>query len=238
VDNKGFFLSHLGGDVYGEIPLGKHSGRLAYDGYAGQVNLDANGGYVKQFSDAGVVFTSPPGGKTYGGDLRWKPPVNGLTVGTSIDVEALDGSGPVASLHTAPFHIDVEYAEFRRGKWNLVGEYNRGALTDAITSSQGTLFLPFDIRSWYGMGSYRISGKLQVGSYYSHYNNKALDTALSRNYSKDWVISTRFDFNSYFYAKLEDHFLHGTGLGYYTSTNPNGLRPNTNILTAKIGFSF
>ena len=41
-----------------------------------------------------------------------------------------------------------------------------------------------------------------------------------------------------FYAKLEDHLLHGTGLGYYESTNPNGLKPNSNILAAKIGFSF
>ena len=238
VDNESLFLSHLGGDVYGEIPLGEHSGRLVYDGYVGEVNLDPNGGYVKQFSDAGIVFTSPPGGKTYGGDLRWKPPVNGLTVGASIDVEAIDGSGPVASLHIAPFHITVDYAEFIRGKWNFAGEYDRGSLTDVITSPQGTLLLPFDVRAWYGMGSYRISGKLQVGSYYSHYNNKALDTSLPQNYSKDWVASTRYDFNSYFYAKLEGHFLHGTGLGYYASTNPNGTQPNSNMLAAKIGFSF
>jgi hypothetical protein len=144
----------------------------------------------------------------------------------------------VASLHIAPFQITAEYAQFTRGKWFLAGEYDRGPFTDAITSPLGTVLLPFDLRSWYGMGSYRISGKLQVGSYYSHSVNKALDTSLPQNYSKDWVVSTRYDFNSYFYAKLEDHFLHGTALGYYSTTNPNGLQPNTNILAAKIGFSF
>jgi hypothetical protein len=52
------------------------------------------------------------------------------------------------------------------------------------------------------------------------------------------VVSGRYDFNPYFYGKIEGHFLHGTGLGYYASTNPNGLNPNSNILAAKIGFSF
>ena len=88
------------------------------------------------------------------------------------------------------------------------------------------------------MGSYRITERFQAGSYYSHYVNKALDTALPANYSKDWVVSGRYDFNSYFYGKIEGHFLHGTGLGYYESTNPNGLRPNSNMLAAKIVFTF
>jgi hypothetical protein len=52
------------------------------------------------------------------------------------------------------------------------------------------------------------------------------------------VVSGRYDFNSYFYGKIEGHFLHGNGLGFYESTNPNGLKPNSNMLAAKIGFSF
>jgi hypothetical protein len=88
------------------------------------------------------------------------------------------------------------------------------------------------------MGSYRLTEKVHLGTYYSHYVNKSLNTALPANYSKDWVASGRYDFNEYFYGKIEGHFLHGTGLGYYNSTNPNGLKPNSNMLAAKIGFSF
>ena len=58
------------------------------------------------------------------------------------------------------------------------------------------------------------------------------------NYSNDAVISGRYDFNSYFYAKLEGHFINGTLLGYYTDTNPNGEKNATQMLAAKIGFSF
>jgi hypothetical protein len=88
------------------------------------------------------------------------------------------------------------------------------------------------------MGSYHVSERLQFGSYYSHYINTGGDTSLPSNYSKDWDLSGRWNFNDYFYAKLESHLLHGTALGYSTSTNPGGLKPRSNILAAKIGFSF
>jgi len=237
-DNVGFFLAHLGGDVYGEIPLGHRRGAIRYDGYVGQVNLDPNGGFLKQFSDAGITFSSPPGGKTYGGDLRWLAPVTGLLAGVSEHVEAFDGSGPAVKLHIAPFQVIGFYSEFKRGKWSFDGQYGRGPFTDVITSPLGTLLLPFDVRAWFVMASYRVSSKVHVGSYYSHYLNVAENTSLPANYQKDTVLSTRYDFNSYFYAKLEDHFVHGNGLGFYESTNANGLRPNTNVLAAKIGFTF
>lgn len=72
IDNESFFLSHLGGDVYGYVPLTSHAGKLQYSGYAGYNSLDLNGGYVEQLAEDGILFTNPPGGKTYGGDLRWK----------------------------------------------------------------------------------------------------------------------------------------------------------------------
>src|ERR1035438_5400859 len=46
IDNQSFFLAHVGGEVYGDVPLGKRAGKLRYDGYAGQVSLDLNGGFL------------------------------------------------------------------------------------------------------------------------------------------------------------------------------------------------
>jgi hypothetical protein len=107
-----------------------------------------------------------------------------------------------------------------------------------IVAGPAVISLLDDARTWYAMGSYRLVKKVQVGGYYSYYVNKSMNTALPANYSKDWVAAGRYDFNAYFYGKIEGHFLHGNGLGYYTSTNPNGLQPNSNMLAAKIGFSF
>jgi hypothetical protein len=60
IDNKSFLLSHLGGEVYGDLPLpGGRSGSMQYRGYAGQANLDLTGGYLKTFADLGLVFITP-----------------------------------------------------------------------------------------------------------------------------------------------------------------------------------
>jgi len=238
IDNKSFFLAHIGGEVYGRLPLGKRAGKLEYNGYAGQANLDLNGGYVKLAADNGVAFKDAPGGKIYGGDLRWEAPLRGLTLGSSARIQALDGTVAPAAVHVPATFINSVYAQFSKGKFYFAGEYRRFPLDTIVTIGPVAIPVPQDSRSWYAMGSYRLSGKFQTGSYYSHYVNKSLDTRLSANYSKDWVVSGRYDFNSYFYGKIEGHFLHGTGLGYYGSTNPNGLRPNSHLVAARIGFSF
>ena len=238
IDNKSFLLAHLGGEVYGAFFLGRRAGALRYSGYAGQAALDLNGGYLKQFTDGGILFTTTPSGKTYGGDVRWETPLKGLALGSSANVLALDGTAPQGSMHLASSLSNSRYAQFQRGKAYFAGEYRRAPINTIVMASPLVIPFPNDARSWYAMGSYRLAEKIQVGSYYSHYVNKSLDTRLPANYSKDWVISGRYDFNAYLYGKIEGHFLRGTGLGYYISTNPDGPRPNAHMVAAKIGFSF
>ena len=238
IDHKSFYLAHVGGDVYGDISLGKRAGKLHYDGYAGQATVDLNDGYIKQFAESGLVFTNSLGGKTYGGDLQWETPLKGLTIGSSGNVQAIDGTAPAGSIHLPPTLTPSMYARFSRGKVYFAAEYDRIPINATVTIGSAVIPFVVDGRSWFVMGSYRLRKNVQLGSYYSHYVNKSLDTTQPANYSKDWVVSGRYDFNGYFYAKIEGHFLHGTGLGYYGSTNPNGLAPNSNMLAAKIGFSF
>jgi len=238
VDNKSFYLSHVGGEVYGNLALGRRAGELQYRGYAGHVYLDLTGGYLKESANHGLVFTSAPGGKVYGGDLRWQAPLRGLTIGSSALVQAVDGKGPIGTDHISPFFVNAQYAQFEKGKFYIAGEYKRSPLNVILTVGPAVIPIPLDVRSWFAMGSYRVGRKFQLGAHYSHYVNKSLDTNLPANYSKDWVVSGRYDFNSYFYGKIEGHFLHGTALGYYDSTNPNGLKPNSNMLATRIGFSF
>jgi len=237
VDNKGFNLSELGGEMYGALSLGNRGGSLQYRGHAGNSTLDSNGGYAEQLAGLGLVFQAPPGGETFGGDLRWIAPWRGLTVGSSALSQTLDGTAPTGTLHMAPSLTLAQYAQWGKGKLYVAGEYWRTPASPVLTMGPATIPLPLDQRSWYVMASYRLSEKLQLGSYYSHYVNKAMDTALPENYSKDFVLSGRYNFNPYFYGKVEGHFLHGTALGYYASTNPGGLKPDSNLLAARIGFS-
>jgi hypothetical protein len=238
-DNKGFFLAHLGGEAYGTLPLGDRYGKLRYRGYVGYNELDANGGFIQSLYDAGLAFKDPPGGKTYGGDLQWQTPLTGLTLGASELVQALDGTSPGGAIHIPLSPVIAEYGQYTRGKFYVAGEYRRQATNAILTFGSVAYPSPSDKRTWYAMASYRLAKKFQLGSYYSH--SVDLDngsTSLPGNYAKDWTIAGRYDFNAYFYGKIESHFLHGTDSGYYQSTNPNGLQDNSNMLAVKIGFSF
>jgi hypothetical protein len=249
--NRSFYLSIIGGEYYGAAKLGKKAGTIVYRGYAGYRALDLNGGYENQINtgvaeldaDLGQPFqaaSTAPGGNVYGGDVRWQTPVKGLLIGTSTMIADLHGSAGIVTFGQHMNGIEQHYAQFERGKFFADGEYRRQPV--AFYEAAGPLYvpIPLDWRSWYAMTGYHVSEKFQVGTYYSHFVDAGggENTSLPANYSKDWTISGRYDFNPYFYAKLEEHFVHGTDMGYYTDDNPNGLKPRSNILAAKIGFSF
>src|SRR5581483_18549 len=221
-DNRDFDLAVLGGEVYGRVNLSDRM-RLQYKGYVGENRLDANGGYMLALSQFGLTFPSPPSGKALGGDLRWVTPLDGLVAGASIQRQGLDGSGPAGTVHIPPVVLTGDYAEWRKGKWYVAGEYWRMPMMILGQVGAVPVAAEIDQRSWYPMVSYQLMKKLQVGTYYSHYINKAGDPSLAENYSKDWTISGRYNFNANFYGKVEGHFLHGTGIGYYESVNPNEL---------------
>jgi hypothetical protein len=151
----------------------------------------------------------------------------------------VDGTSPTGGLHVPPAPVIAEYGQFSRGKFYFAGEYRRQTTNATLTFASVTYPSPTDERIWYAMGSYRLAKKFELGSYYSHYVDEDNgSTRLPGNYSKDWAISGRYDFNAYCYGKVESHFLHGTDIGYYQSTNPNGPKDNSNMLAARIGFSF
>jgi len=88
------------------------------------------------------------------------------------------------------------------------------------------------------MGGYRLTDKLQVGVYRTNNLITNADRTDPWNYFKDWTVSSRFDFDSHWYAKLEGHLIDGYGLGFYGSNNPGDLSPRTRLLVAKLGFTF
>ncbi len=256
IDNKSFDLAHYGADFYGEMPLGKQAGSFSYRGYAGYRTLDLDSGYVKtidlmmpwftgMFGLPSGTVTTAPSGTVFGGDLRWQTPLKGLLIGSSATAETIQGTaGASVSFRAARNVANQQYAKFERGKFMVAYERKRMPIGYSLTANTAggpiTVQDPVDWRSWYVMTSYRVAPKFQVGTYYSHLVDAGggESTTVPGDYSKDWTISSRYDFNSHFYAKLEEHFLHGTDIGYYSDTNPNGLKSQSKILAARIGVTF
>jgi thymidylate kinase len=86
------------------------------------------------------------------------------------------------------------------------------------------------------MSSYKVTSKFTPGAYLSQNNDRQADISSSRHYN-EWVISGRYDFSSFLYAKGEEHFIKGTGLAYDSDLNPN-LQPNTKLTAIKVGVTF
>jgi hypothetical protein len=87
------------------------------------------------------------------------------------------------------------------------------------------------------MASYKVTGKFSAGIYDSQQVNHALPIGSARD-SMDWVVSGRYDFNQFLYAKAEEHFIGGTDNYYDTNLNPGGLKPTSKLTVLKMGVNF
>jgi hypothetical protein len=127
------------------------------------------------------------------------------------------------------------FGKYEKDKVMVAAEFQRlsgSLLFQGLSPTQ-----KYDLRSWYAMGSYKLTGKLTGGVYVSQDFDLATALGPSR-FSKDWTVSGRYDFGQYVYAKAEEHFIDGTSVGYDTNLNQHGLEPDTKLTILKIGVSF
>ncbi|HYA25333.1 MAG TPA: hypothetical protein VEF05_14305 [Terriglobales bacterium] len=247
-DLRDVTIAHEGGDIFGDIPANKKFGTFSYTAYAGHRDDSHYSGFAYLINNQGGAFNSF-GGLQYGGDLRWATPLKGLLVGVSRMNEdiTLDFSTGGVNAVRASSKSDFTNQFYGQYSWNkllLDAEYRR-YWTDL--GVQGISVIQEDVRGWYVAGSYRITKRLQVGSYYSHYSTNYLISALDpagTGHDYDKVITGRFDPTRFMSIKIEGHFMDGYGLpneypnGFYSANNPQGLKPNTNALVVKTDFKF
>ena len=141
---------------------------------------------------------------------------------------------------TRSLQIDAEYRRYLRDQVILNG-----------TSENIT-----DVRGWYVSGTYRISKRWKVGSYYSRYTvtdafggllatftPDQTDTSRPENHLYDTAVTAAVDLNRFWDVKVEGHFMNGFANamypdGFYPQQNRQGFKPNTNALVIKTGFHF
>jgi hypothetical protein len=258
-------IAHMGGDIYGKVALPHHLGDVSYTAYAGHRSDSIYSGYPYLLSQYAVQISSY-GGLQYGGDLRWNTPLRGLLIGASRMNEDITGKGSAVSpfnpnAGVAPYYESSKadwtnqfYGEYARGKWRLDAEYRR-YLRDQIIWN-GTSEAEGDVRGWYFSAAYRLTKRLEIGTYYSHYSlttafggafaafsPNQTDTSLPGNHIYDKAITGRFDLNRFWNVKIEGHFMDGYADnaypdGFYPQVNPQGLKPHTNALVLKTSVNF
>jgi hypothetical protein len=240
--NRNSTLAHYGGVVYGTVPLGESLGELHYRAYGGQRVLSSDDAVFQTVRDKGISLPNGATGPMYGGTVRWQTPIRGLMAGVSEDSEHTSGAAVLGALNgtlkATHFYQPYLYGIYERNKLMVGGEYTRQALQKTTAFVGGpTIFIPKDQRAWYVMASYKLCDKLTGGIYYSSSLDRQLPVSSAR-YQKDWSLTARFDVNAYLYLKAEQHFVDGTELGYSTSDNTGGLKPNSRMTLLKLGVSF
>ena len=255
-------IAHVGGDVYGTVPLKHRLGDLSYTAWGGHRRDSNYSAYVYFLQKYGVTG-STYGGLQYGGDLRWNTPLRGLLIGASRMNEDLTDEGSV----NVPGVGLLQYSAVSRADWTnqFYGEYTLGRLRidseyrrfvrDQVVNG-GVSEIISDVRGWYLSGSYRLTKRLALGSYYSRYTitsvaggtltspfDQETNTSLPANHIYDKVITARVDLNRYWNVKIEGHFMNGYGDstypdGFYPQVNPQGFKPNTDALVLKTSVNF
>ncbi len=259
-------IAHIGADIYGTVSLKRRHGNLSYTVYAGHRSDSIYSGYPYLLSQFGTHFTKF-GGLQYGADLRWATPIRGLLVGASRLDQDTSGKGTsVNQVNPSGGRIPYSesskadwtnqfYGQYVRGKWRIDSEYRRYVRDQFIFG--GTSENLDDVRGWYVSGAYRVLKRLEVGSYYSRYTITSVvegtlaaegfpsqtDTSLPANHIYDKVLSARVDLRTFWYLKIEGHFMNGYGTstypdGFYPQVNPQGFKPDTNALVIKTGLNF
>jgi hypothetical protein len=248
LDLRAVTISHLGGDIYGEIPVNKHLGSLSYTAYAGRQFDDEYGGFRDVSLQQGRYRTGGSGWIA-GVDLRWNSPVPGLNLGGSWLHESAVAGGTLVARGT-PYTFTKEdqtsvfYADYMRGNLHLTGEFSHNPRTFRYTGVPGLQLQRQESLAWYTSIAYRVSKHLELGTYHSRFisdTNKDW-TALS-NHIYDQTVTARVDIDRHWNFKAEGHFIDGYGAinsarGFYLAQNSHGYQPKTNMLVLRAGFNF
>jgi len=244
IASRDSILSHYGAVVYGTVAPIPAIGKFEYRAYGGDRIMASDDGFFVPINANGVYFPNGLAGPTFGGALNWKTPLPGLLLGAAIDHDHLSGAVtiPAAGLSGVnagpPFTIPFFYGRFERGRFSFTAEYSRVAI-DFVSYFPG---LPpnhsiFDKREWYPMTTYRINSKLTAGAYYSYFLDRKAALGPNR-YQKDWVVSGRYDFNQFLYAKAEQHFMTGLALDDFLGEDNTNPALKTRLTILKLGVSF
>lgn len=258
IDLRDATIAHLGGDIYGTVRLPHLSGSVAYTAYGGRRSDSMHSGYPYLLTTYGI-FLKSYGGPVYGGDLRWKAPLRGLTLGVSRLNERITGKGSyngAVGIPATPHYFEYSkhdwanqfYGRFVRQKFHVESEYRR-SYRDQVIFNELT-WVETDVRGWYVGGGYQTNRWLELGAYYSDYRIFAdAGLGISEGYPDptkhdyDKVATAKFSLSQYATVKIEGHFMQGNGSelypdGFYSGADATGLKDNTIALVVRTGFSF
>jgi hypothetical protein len=230
VSNRESLFAQTGGELYGDVSLGA-AGSLEYRAYGGTIFVN-----TADASDQLKGFDVP---YDAGGRLMWQPPVEGLQLGSSLQVLRFDfdysptpeqamayqGAGLLPANYAGvvsikvPIKLWVASIEYQVRGLTLAAEYGRDYIHYKTTLA--TPAVDATSQGYYAMASYQVTPWFTPGLYYSAlFPNVHAPTHPRSTYQHDVAATLRYDVTPNWLVKLEGHYMHGTA-GLTTALNGN-----------------
>jgi hypothetical protein len=230
--NRDALVSHLGFGLYGDVALGR-VGALDYQAWLGGLSVPRSALRL-----SGAELDSVDTKYVAGGQLFWRPPVEGLRMGGTYLHAVIDFNLTLAPETTsqlvmaglvpadydgrlvvsqAPTSFWVASGEYIRGSWLVAAEYSRWRKHQKTTLPQVLPAFDEDAERFYAMLTYRISPLFELGSYFSVIHadvddRRGRSAEFAKNfvaYQRDLAATLRLDVNEYWLWKVEGHFMDG-----------------------------
>lgn len=226
VANRESLFAQTGGELYGVVPLGG-AGKIEYRLYGGTIFVN-----TADASDALKGFEVPYEG---GGRVMWRPPLEGLQLGTSAQAVRFEfdfaptpderaqyesrGLLPPGSTGEVSAWLDaklwVASIEYQRERLLLAAEYGRTYARYGTNLAAPQLKIVNE--GGYALASYQVASWFTPGVYYSAFFPDVHDggrpgTPLRGRaaFQHDVALTLRYDLTANWLVKLEGHFMHGT----------------------------
>jgi hypothetical protein len=244
--NRDALISHTGFGLYGEIPIDV-LGALEYQAWFGTLTIPRSA-----LELVGAELESVDTRYVTGGQLFWRPPLEGLRVGASYLRASIDFNLRLASdsidelvagglvpedyqgalvISQDPTSIWVVSAEYTVGDWLIAAEYSRWLKRQPSSLPQVLPTLEEDAERFYALLTYRFSPYLELGTYFS-VTHADVDDRRGRGpqftdefaaFQRDLAATLRLDINQYWLWKIEGHFNDGVA-DLFLLENPNPTR--------------
>jgi hypothetical protein len=225
ITSRDFLLAQTGFELYGYVPLGP-VGAFDYRLYGGTIFIEST---TFASPDAHVNDIDVP--YLAGGRALWRTPLDGLTVGGSLQLLKLDIDYTVSDAfveglkareivgpdfgnrltYKIPAVLWVGSLEYAAHDVTLAAEYSRWR-TESRIRPVIPIYPDSDQTAtrWYVMGSYRAATWVSPGAYYAVWQNGVAGPNTRNKYQQDLAVTARFDVTPNWLWKLEGHYMRGT----------------------------
>lgn len=210
--------SAKGVEIFGNVPMGK-LGVVRYELMMGVADIKEDSGAVVYFLNSrGDLFSdigSIKMGNIYLSYFDWMTPIKGVTfryIWASQVYEGiaiLSGIGTPITFRSDPTTFQGFSLRYILYRLVLIAEHLR-VIDDAATYISGNKLADNDreANGYYISASYRINDWLEIGTYFSDYENTK-DKTGADNRLKDVCVALRYDINDSWLFKVEGHRMKG-----------------------------